>query len=211
MIKGVLLRIVANPYVYNTVQFLVGARYVRRHFHAQVAPAHSAAFVLDVGGGTGINRGLWPATCTYVCLDTDPVKLSGFLRAYPDDLAVRGDATRVPIKTSSVDAVVCSAVSHHIPDDLLPSLITESIRSLKPGGRFIFFDAVWEPSRWTGRLLWKYDRGSYPRTKGSLKTLIGSHCTIIHWQEINIFHKYILCTGTKIGIVSDSAGGIDSV
>jgi SAM-dependent methyltransferase len=197
MIKAMLHRIVANPRVYNIAQRLIGARYVHRQIDAQVAPVRDAALVLDLGGGTGINRDLWPPTSAFICLDTDPVKLHGFLRKHPHDIPLLGDATCVPLKADSVDVVLCAAVSHHLPDDALPSLFVEGVRSLKPGGRFIFLDAVWIPSRPMGRLLWKYDRGSYPRTKETLKALIAGQCEIVHWREFRLFHTYVLCVGTK--------------
>lgn len=198
MIKRALHWIVAKPRVYNLVQTLVGAGYVHRLLRAQVAPVRDAALVLDLGGGTGINRDLWSPSSAFICLDTDPVKLHGFLSKHPRDIPLLGDATSVPLKDNSVDAILCAAVSHHIPDAVLPSLFIEGVRALKPGGRFIFLDAVWAPSRWTGRLLWKYDRGSYPRSKETLKALIAGQCAIVHWQEFRVFHTYVLCVGAKV-------------
>lgn len=198
MLKRALHWIVAKPRVYNAVQALVGAGYIHRLLDTQVAPIRDAAVILDLGGGTGINRDLWPATSAFICLDTDPVKLHGFLSKHPRDIPLLGDATRVPLKPDSVDVVHCTAVSHHIPDETLPSLFIEGVRPLKPGGRFIFLDAVWAPSRWTGRLLWKYDRGSYPRSEETLKRLIGGQCEIVHWQVFRVFHTYVLCVATKV-------------
>jgi SAM-dependent methyltransferase len=197
MITRILHCIVAHPRVYDALQILVGSRYMHRHLGAQVAPLRGAGCVLDIGGGTGIHRDLWPETARYVCLDTDPVKLRGFLGAHPRDHALLGDATRAPLASGCVDAAICAAVSHHLPDDALPSLFAESARCLKAGGSLVFLDAVWERSRWPGRLLWRYDRGAYPRTKEKLRALIEERYEVVHWQEINIIHKYVLCVGAK--------------
>ncbi len=155
MIRRVLHWFMANPRVYDLVQRLVGARYVHQHLETQVAPVRSASLILDLGGGTGINRDLWLPDCNYVCLDLDPIKLRGYRSKYKSDFPVLGDATRIPVKTGSMDVVLCSAVSHHIPDDGLDALFSEAARSLKAGGRFIFLDAVWVPTRWPGRLMWE--------------------------------------------------------
>jgi SAM-dependent methyltransferase len=197
MIKSTLHWFMANPRIYDLVQRLVGARYVHRRLEAQVAPVRSASLILDLGGGTGINRDLWPPESNYVCLDLDPIKLRGYRSKYTGDFPVLGDATRIPIKTGSMDAILCAAVSHHIPDDGLDSLFKEAARSLKAGGRFIFLDAVWVPTRWPGRLMWKYDRGSYPRKKEALKALMEKYTDIVYWQEFSYLHKYILCVGTR--------------
>ena len=190
-------RMAANPWIYDQVQLLAGARYVHRRLAAQIAPPNSASLVLDLGGGTGMVRGLWPPTCTYVCLDIDMLKLQGFLNRHPDGIALVADAARTPLESGSVDVVLCTFLSHHIPDELLTQLISESMRVLKNTGKFIFIDAIWEPTRWAGRLLWKYDRGSYPRTAETLYSAISNHCAIIHWEHFAVYHEYVLCVATK--------------
>jgi SAM-dependent methyltransferase len=153
--------------------------------------------VLDLGGGTGLLGSFWPPTCAYTCLDIDMLKLQGFLRKYPAGIALLSDATQVPLKSCSVDVVLCALVTHHIPDALLAQLISESARVLKDTGRLVLMDAVWEPARWVGRLLWNYDRGSYPRTSETLYATISSHYAITHWEYFAVYHKYVLCVAIK--------------
>ena len=124
-------------------------------------------------------------------------KLQGYRSKYMGDFPVLGDATRIPIKTGSMDAILCAAVSHHIPDDGIDALFKETARSLKAGGRFIFLDAISVSTWLPGRLLWKYDRGSYPRQKEVLRSLIARYMTISSFQEFSYLHKYILCVGTR--------------
>jgi SAM-dependent methyltransferase len=117
---------------------------------------------LDVGGGTGLNRNLLPAPCVYVCLDNNWVKLLGLLRSRPDAVALFADAAHIPVQNDTVDWVLCTFVSHHLSNDLLVQMFAESNRILKSHGRFIFHP-LWNANRRVGKLLWKYDRGSYPR------------------------------------------------
>lgn len=197
MLTNVLHRIVQNPWIYERVQFLAGAEHIRRRLAAQIAPLSAATSTLDLGGGTGLYRSLWPCACHYVCLDTDMVKLRGFSNKQPGGIALCADATQVPIRSRSVDVVMCMAVSHHLTDKLLEQLINESVRVLKDGGAFIFVDAVWEPSKLAGRLLWKYDRGSYPRTAEYLRSVISNHYRFIHNEQYSVYHEYLLCVGVK--------------
>lgn len=183
--------------MYDLVQRLAGRWYSLRRLGAVIAPLRSVSRVLDLGGGTGTYRELWSPICTYLCLDVDPVKLAGFRSKFNGDFSILGDATRIPLKAYSVDVVLCSAVSHHLTDDALESLVLETVRVLNTGGRFIFLDAVMEPRWWPGRLLWKYDRGSYPRSKEALQSTIARHTDIILMQEFRYIHKYILCVGAK--------------
>lgn len=196
-LMGLLHRIVAIPWVYDFVQRASGAQRARRWLAAVVTPMHGVKRVLDLGGGTGIYRDLWPTTTTYICLDLDPVKLQGFRARHSTDVPLLGDATQLPIQSCSVDAVFCAAVSHHIPDEALTALVTEGMRVLVPGGRFVFFDAVWAPRRPIGRLIWRYDRGSHPRPKETLRALFAAHSEIEHWQEPAVFHRYIVAVARK--------------
>jgi len=152
---------------------------------------------LDIGGGTGLNRVLLPETWTYVCLDNDPLKLQGLSGKHVDAMALLGDATRVPVANGSVGLVFCTAVAHHLSDDLFTALLGECERLLQDAGYFIFLDPIWAPSNRVGRLLWKYDRGSHPRTATALWSLISQHFKLQHWELFAVYHQYVLGIGVK--------------
>jgi ubiquinone/menaquinone biosynthesis C-methylase UbiE len=195
MMKKILQRAAGNPRIYDKVQLVAGVRYV----HCRIA-THTRCFdphclVLDAGGGTGSVRSLWANTCTYVCLDINIQKLHGFKLKYPDGTALLADATRTPIRNGSVDVVLCIGVAHHLSGDLLMQFVNESRRILKGAGRLILLDAIWRPRRWAGQLLWRYDRGSNPRTAEALLRILSSQYKIIHRESFSLIHEYILCIG----------------
>ena len=197
MVKKILNCLVSNPWIYNRVQELAGGSRVHHRIATQIALLNDTSLVLDLGGGTGVLHSVCAPNCTYVCLDIDKLKLRSFLKMMPDGIPLLGDATRAPIKSDSVDIVLCEFVFHHVPDELFEQLIRESMRVLKSTGKFIFVDAVWKPTRWVARLLWKYDRGNFPRTSQTLYSTISRHCEIVHWERFAVFHEYFLGVGTR--------------
>ena len=198
MLAEIVHRVVAHPRVYDAVQTVVGAHELdRRVGRALAAGAPDQPLILDVGGGTGLSAELWPAGATYVCLDSDPVKLAGFRQKRPAGLAVRGDGTRLPVRTGSIDVVVCKNVSHHLGDRELSSLFQECARVLKPGGRMLFVDAVQAPDRWRSQVLWRYDRGSHPRTIEELRAAMAAQLQITDTELVTIHHRYVISAGTR--------------
>jgi ubiquinone/menaquinone biosynthesis C-methylase UbiE len=189
--------IVARPFVYDLVQKAVGADAVRKRVAAQAAKLHDAKLVLDIGGGTGAVSAMWPASTKYICLDIDLVKLRGFLDRNPNGIALQADAACLPIADGSVEVVLCNSVTHHLTDDLLNKMIAEVGRILSPTGKFILTDAVWAEDRRIGKLMWKYDRGSFPRTTEKLQAVVQSHLAIESWEPFAVWHEYFVCIARK--------------
>ena len=193
MLAEVVHYLAAKPWIYDRVQAMAGAGVVNRHLAGALQPlVRPALDVLDVGGGTGLARALFPADCHYVCLDSDPVKLQGFKQKYPDGISLLSDATSMPVDTASVDLVLCRFVTHHVPDGQLPDLLRESARVLKRGGRFIFVEAVRVDRRPIASLLWHYDRGSYPRREEEVRARLQTRFEIEHWERFAVFHQYVV-------------------
>lgn len=179
------------------MQIAAGARQVQHRLAAIIKPLQNADRVLDLGGGTGLHRDLWNAECAYICLDNDSQKLQGFRARHADGLAILGDATKTPIRSNSMDVVMCTFVAHHISDDLLDQFIGEAMRMLKDGGSLIFLDPLLVKRRAIGRLLWKYDRGSNPRTASQLRRVLLRHGKIQQSLTFSILHTYWLCVLVK--------------
>jgi SAM-dependent methyltransferase len=201
-------RLVSRPNVYNLVQRLVGASVVSTHLKEHIATLGPTGVVLDLGGGTGLYRELWPTEWRYICLDSDPEKLHGFVRRNPGDNMLLADVSAVPLPDHSLDAVLCTFVSHHLSDGVLEAFVDESARVLRPGGALIFVDAVWRPERIVSRLLWRYDRGAYPRTKDRLLTAISASFEIATVELFAVLHEYLLCVATTrlLAVPSDRSG-----
>lgn len=91
-------------------------------------------FVLDLGGGTGdFASSLRGEATTVISLDTDREVLRNRLEGVQ---AVLGDATVLPFKDGSIDAVTARAILHHFPA-LLPTSLKEVKRVLTNDGLFL--------------------------------------------------------------------------
>jgi SAM-dependent methyltransferase len=200
MLTEILHRLAAQPRIYDAIQGIFGAAEMNRRLASLLAELPRPARILDLGGGTGLAPELWPAGATYVCLDIDPLKLGRFRGKHPHGIPLLADATRLPLAGGSFDLVVCKAVSHHLGDPVLPMMLSESARVLRPGAHFVFVDAVWDPGRWRGRLLWRYDPGSFPRTEAALRKAVSAHFAISRWDVFAIHHRYVVCVGTSLAI-----------
>jgi ubiquinone/menaquinone biosynthesis C-methylase UbiE len=189
-------RIAAHPWVYDRIQTLAGQKQTLQRISKQTTALHPET-VVDVGGGTGIWRRLWPAGCRYICLDIELPKLKGFRSKVPSGLAVLSDATRMCIASGSTDVVTCVAVAHHLTDPMLDQIFEEALRVLRVGGHLILLDPVLNRELLTGRILWRLDRGSYPRTAEELREKMEGRFKIVHWDKFTIYHEYILGIGVR--------------
>jgi ubiquinone/menaquinone biosynthesis C-methylase UbiE len=192
MILKALHKLASTGPVYDLIQTVGGIKLVYRRFRRVLGSHTSYRTVLDIGGGTGRIQSLLSTDCKYYCLDNEAPKLLQFRSRTKDALAILGDATRTPVAGASMDLVLCVAVSHHLNDAELQRMLVEITRILRPEGRLLFYDALWKPRWWPGRLLWSLDRGSNPRSKEALVSIIAKHTRIIHQEEFRLGHEYLL-------------------
>ncbi len=182
---------VSDGRVYDLVQSLLGRSLAAGRLRRCVERTAGAS-VLDLGAGTGHVRELVPASAKYLALDCDLQKVSRFRAKYPLAPAVLSDATRLCIKDKSVDYATCVAVAHHLSDLELQLLFSETARVVRE--RLIFLEALRCDASWISRLLWKYDRGSYPRTVDELRSALERWFKIENSEVYAIHHQYLLCT-----------------
>lgn len=196
-IVDLLHEIAANPWVYDRIQNFAGQKENLDRISLHTA-AMRAETVVDVGGGTGASRRLWPTSCRYVCLDIELPKLEGFRSKVPGGFAVLSDATQMPIASGTADVVMCMAVAHHLTDTMLDQVLQEALRVLKVGGQLILLDPVLNRERLVGRILWRLDRGSHPRTEGELRKRLENRFALVHWEKFAIYHEYVFGIGARL-------------
>jgi SAM-dependent methyltransferase len=188
----------AGP-VYDLIQTALGIKFLYSRIQRVLDANTGYRDVLDLGGGTGRIHALLDPGSKYYCLDNEAPKLLQFRKHTPNGMAILGDAARAPVASGSMDLVICVAVSHHLNDSELQRMLKETTRVLRPDGRLIFYDALWQPKWIPGRLLWSLDRGSYPRSKATLLNALAGHLRIFHQEEVRLAHQYVLLVASKTG------------
>jgi ubiquinone/menaquinone biosynthesis C-methylase UbiE len=196
MLIKLLHRLAAHPWAYDQIQNIVGVKRVLDRLSQGIAPLHPKT-VVDIGGGTGAIHDLLASDCLYICLDIELPKLAGFRSRVPSGLAILGDATSMPIIGCCADMVICKSVTHHFSDLMLERALDESRRVLRTGGHIVLLDAVVNRQRLAGRILWKLDRGSYPRTDEELRKKMEGKFQLVHWEKFAIYHEYVLGIGVR--------------
>jgi SAM-dependent methyltransferase len=177
------------PWVYDLVQRAAGADLLRRALRRRTTGLDGV--VLDIGGGTGWASGLLPGS-RFLLIDLDLGRLLRFRAASRPGSTLAADGRRLPVASGSVDFVLCLLVAHHLDDDGLSELLTESARALRPGsGGLIFVDALWSPGWIPGRLLWLGDRGERPRPRRDLTAILERHFHIETAEELTLLHRYL--------------------
>jgi SAM-dependent methyltransferase len=189
LITSLARRLASRPAVYDQIQRTVGTPRTRELLRRHLAEADGKT-VLDVGAGTGRFRDVLPAGAKYVWLDSDEEKLAGFKARRSEDETILADATAIPLEDKSVDYALCVAVAHHLPDGAFERLVAELARVTRD--RVLFMD----PVRADGimpRLLWRFDRGTHPRSAETLVSALRERFDLETVERYSKHHHYVFC------------------
>jgi SAM-dependent methyltransferase len=174
-----------KPFVYNTVQFLLGpgAKGIEAKVNREIFPP-SLGLILDIGCGPRLRSPL-PANGKIVGIDVNPDYVRSYTGGHLDtDPSVPLDpanprsvygyvcsAAELPFPDNYFDEARTRAVFHHFSNELARAVLQEMIRTLKPGGRLILMDPVLPRRPWLrpiGWLILRADRGQWMRTEEQL-------------------------------------------
>jgi ubiquinone/menaquinone biosynthesis C-methylase UbiE len=104
--------------------------------------------LVEIGPGTGPNLRHLPAHLTVVGVEPNPFMHRHFLREAgnggPAAALVHGRAEALPLRDGSVDAVLSTLVLCSVGDTA--GTLSEVLRVLRPGGKFLFVEHVAAPS-----------------------------------------------------------------
>ncbi len=192
MFTRVLHRVAAHPRAYDFIQWLFGYSQLERILRPRLAGMEGLV-VVDVGAGTGAAASLLPPGVRYIWLDLDTEKLRGYRAKDHVRQAALCDATRLCLDAGSADYVLCIAVAHHLTDAQLEAMLSEAARVARQG--IIFWEPVEDQTSWRSRLMWRYDRGSHPRTHADLAGRLERWFDLEQVEAHTIVHRYLLCRG----------------
>jgi SAM-dependent methyltransferase len=193
-LRDVVARIVSHPQVYRLQRRILHAERLDELLTPLIDKAVggvTVGTVVDVGGGAGTSRSLWPDAWTYVGIDPDERAVNF---GEVDDKTERavGSASDLPFPDGFADAVLMKEVSHHLDDKTWEKTLAEIRRVLKPGGTFVFLDGVWTRQRWISRLVWHFDVGRHPREAGRLEADIAKQFEVEDLERFAAIHRCIV-------------------
>ena len=190
-------RVLHSAAVYDLVQTLAGERIFRQRLEPHLRALPPRGCLVDIGGGTGLSDAL-SAGRRYICIDLDLDKLRRYRARRSGGLAVRANATACPFPDATFDAVLCAKVVHHLDDAALAAMLAEALRLLRPGGTLILADAV-RSRRWLPRLMWRLDRGSFPRTAVEIQRVLPAELQPVRCEafRVAIFHDVVVCAAQR--------------
>ena len=122
-----------------------------------LSPLPTGSLVLDAGCGEGFYEFALPAALDVRVngFDHDPHLIEmarAWLADEPRATVGVGDIYAIDADDETYDAVICSEVLEHLPDDV--SAVAEVFRVLKPGGLFVStvpnanYPLAWDPLNW---------------------------------------------------------------
>ena len=165
--------ILSHPFVYSTLQSLMGAHSSRKSFVGNYVKPFPRMRILDIGCGPADILAYLPQ-----------VSYSGFdiSQDYIDQARKRfGPLGEFHCKHLSVedleslppfDVVLALGLIHHLEDHEAIGVMQLALRALKPGGRLLTIDPCWDPSQNpVARLLIRGDRGQNVRDKAGYEAL----------------------------------------
>jgi SAM-dependent methyltransferase len=86
---------------------------------------------------------------------------------------VIADATALPFRTGGFDSAWCFGLLHHLPDDAAGAAVRELQRVTRSCGHAVVFDGILptRKGRLLARLVRRFDRGRWMRSRDGLETL----------------------------------------
>jgi SAM-dependent methyltransferase len=170
-----------------------------RHDYEPLAPllGELRGLVLDVGGGNGIVRQYLAPDVHYIDLDPSLewlrpawLQVASFFPALSSPITfARGVGERLPFRSGRMDAVLSLFSINHAAD---PSrLVSEALRVLRPGGRFLIVAEDVEP-RWGDLASPGYRAGWVPLSRAipdKLAATLGRRPWPVHPEHLRITER----------------------
>lgn len=167
--------LLSRPWMYGAFKRLMVSRsqmerYVREHIRPE-----AGAKILDIGCGLGDILSYLPDSTDYVGFDANP----DYIRRAQAFHAGRKATFRCQYVHEATlespgewDLVLANGVLHHLEDSEARTLFTIARTALRPGGRLITLDGVYDPGQSSiARWLISRDRGRFVRRRAEYEAL----------------------------------------
>lgn len=192
--------ILSHPRVYSLFQNIMGAETHWKNFAEQRILPSSGMKILDIGcGPCGILKYLHGTE--YYGFDISSEYIDQAKSTYGEKghffakNLTRDELERLP----KFDVVIASGLLHHLDDDVAVALLDVIHSALKPGGRFLSIDPVFQVGQNPiARLIISKDRGRNVRTRSGYLDIARNvfkiyNAEVRHRTWIPYTHCYMTC------------------
>jgi SAM-dependent methyltransferase len=166
--------IMSSASAYRAFQWLLGGSATRAAFARDEVRAFAGANVLDVGCGPADVLDHLPAGVNYWGFDISDRYIDTARNRHGDRghfFAKEFEPADLP-GLPPIDVAIATGLFHHLDDGAAERLLATIREALKPGGRLLALDGVFEPGQNpVARWLIARDRGRHVRTRAQYEAL----------------------------------------
>jgi len=169
-------RLLERPFVYNTVQWLVGTKKFRKHIASRYMNFEENCKVLDLGSGTGELLDYLPKKIHYTGIDNN----NDYIDAAKKRYGHRGtflcydlnSVDELHLGENEFDVILLIGVLHHLKDIEVSKMLASAKKLLKQGGHVLSIDGAYlKEQSGIAKFVLSNDRGRHVRFDHEYKAL----------------------------------------
>jgi len=189
--------ILSHPFIYKTVQNMLGANKVRIQCVEKYIRPFKNAKILDIGCGTADILKFLPNSVEYIGFDLN----NHYINYAKNKFGNRGtficnDVNNQIKNLPPFDIILATGLLHHLDDAEVNKLFTMATNALKESGRMVTFDGCFlENQSRVAKFIIKKDRGQNVRFPNEYKNLAE---TSFNHVKVNIHHDLLRIPYTHI-------------
>lgn len=177
------------PLLYNLLQDAIGGNALRRRFIRHHVRAKAGDKIIDIGCGPAQILA-WLPEVDYIGLDVNPACIASAKRIHADRgtfVVGNTESLRDDSRFRDADVVIGLGILHHLDDNETEHCIRFAHRALKPGGRFVCFEACRVHNQgFLSRYIMSKDPGQNIRTEQMYRQLVGDVFKNVNaWVDTN--------------------------
>lgn len=172
-------RLLEMPIVYGTLQAPFAGNKLRPFLRR--VDLKRVRRVLDVGCGPGTNARAF-AGSDYVGIDINADYIATASRRFNGRFVVGDVADEKVLPDERFDCVFANSLMHHLPDEVVSSLLARMSRLVAPGGGVHVLDLVLPHGLSPARALARLDRGRHARPIAEWRRLFTQHLEERHLE-----------------------------
>jgi ubiquinone/menaquinone biosynthesis C-methylase UbiE len=185
MIRSIVRGLAGVPAVFDLLRWVLEGGFSGHRSVFENELQDIRGWIVDLGCGTGQHCRQFSAE-SYIGLDLSKEYLVAARSSSPGYQWCHANATRIPLRSESVDRVVVSGLLHHLDDSSAGETLCEAARILKRDGLLVVWEDIPAVAWWNfiGSLAHRLDVGSWIRPAEGYRELLSGRFMVISERKI---------------------------